>query len=63
MKGVRNLEESTLWSVGKAAHDLLEKQIAVCSVSPAFASDPKAIRNSPIVGPYSRTLPRVLWWS
>jgi hypothetical protein len=21
------------------------------------------IRNTPLLGPYSRTLPRVLWWS
>ena len=23
---------------------------------------PSIIRNSPLVGPYSRTIPRVLWW-
>jgi len=40
-----------------------DRQLFSLTVRTVYYRGASLIRNTPLIGPYSRTIPRVIWWS
>ena len=63
-KAHRLVYHSTLgWRVMKKKNAMCADGVVRAPRGPSINRDTSLIRNTPLLGPYSRTIPRVPWWS